>query len=319
MLTVRAYAKINLTLEVLGRREDGYHQIASVMQTIDLCDELHFTPSDQLALECNLPSLETPDNLALRAAALLKKHAGYSGGVEIYLNKAIPLASGLGGGSSDAAATLKALVRLWGLDLKHDELLPLAASLGSDVPFFLCGGTAIAEGRGEEVRELPPMPAVDLVLLAPPLEIPDKTATMYGRLTPEHFTKGEASSRLLRSLEDGKRHSGKLLFNVFEAVAFDLFPTLEGYRRAMLDAGASWVRLTGSGPALYTFAASNSEAIALAEKLRSAGYEPYVAQTVGDPGDASIGEMGRTQGLSIIRVQDLPQSFGSKTLLVIVR
>ena len=281
MLTVRAYAKVNLTLEVLGKREDGYHRIASVMQTIDLCDELRLAPSDQLTLRCNLPSLETHDNLALKAATMLKEHTGYSGGADVYLNKAIPTASGLGGGSSDAAATLKALVRLWGLDLAHEELLPLAASLGSDVPFFLRGGTAIAEGRGEVVHALPSMPTVHLVLLAPTVEIPDKTATMYSRLTTEHFTKGEGPLRLQRSLQDGKQPTTTLLFNVFEAVAFDLFPTLEGYRRAMLEAGASWVRLTGSGPALYTFAATNSEARGMAEKLRNAGYEPYVVETVG--------------------------------------
>jgi 4-diphosphocytidyl-2-C-methyl-D-erythritol kinase len=287
VLTVRAYAKINLTMEVLGRREDGYHQIASVMQTIDLCDELRLTPSDQITLRCDLPSLETDDNLALKAAALLKEHIGYSGGVEMYLNKAIPLASGLGGGSSDAAATLKSLSHLWGLGLKHEELLPLAASLGSDVPFFLDGGTAIAEGRGEEIHELPPMPATHLVLLAPPVWFDKltmsgvgKTATMYGHLNSEHYTGGEAALLLQRSLEDGKRPSGKLLFNVFEAVAFDFIPTLEDYRRAMLEAGASWVHLTGSGPAMYTFAASRRKALGMAEKLRGAGYEAYVAATV---------------------------------------
>ncbi|MFH1560630.1 MAG: 4-(cytidine 5'-diphospho)-2-C-methyl-D-erythritol kinase [Chloroflexota bacterium] len=288
MLTVRAYAKVNLTLEVLGKREDGYHQIASVMQTIDLCDELRFAPSDHLMLRCNLPSLETPDNLVLKAATLLKEHTGYSGGMDIYLNKAIPLASGLGGGSSDAAATLKALNRLWGLDLRHEELLPLAASIGSDVSFFLLGGTAIAEGRGEEVHEIPPMPTVHLVLLAPPMWFDkltmsgaDKTATMYSHLAPEQYTGGEASLQLRRCIEDGKRPNAGMLCNAFEGVAFDLFPPLEVCRRAMLEAGADWVRLAGSGPALYTFAGSSSEALAMAEKLREGGYEAYAAATVG--------------------------------------
>ncbi|MBF8266772.1 MAG: hypothetical protein HW388_280 [Dehalococcoidia bacterium] len=281
MLTVKAWAKVNLTLEVLGKRGDGYHQVASVMQTIDLCDELRLAPSDQLMLSCNVASLETPDNLVLKAATLLKKQTGYSGGAEIYLNKAIPLASGLGGGSSDAAATLKALNRLWGLGLSPEELRALAADLGSDVPFFLQGGTALVEGWGEEVCPLRPLSQVYFVLLVPSLEIPRKTATLYGHMTPEGYTDGSASLRLRRSIEGGKRPNGKLLFNAFQEVAFDLFPSLAVYRRAMLEAGAGWVRLTGTGPALYTFAASSKKALALAQRLREGGYEPYVAAAVG--------------------------------------
>lgn len=284
MLTVRAYAKVNLTLEVLGKRNDGYHQIVSVMQTIDLSDEISFIPSSEITFRCSLLSLETPDNLVLRAASLLKQHTGYSGGVEIFLKKNIPVAAGLGGGSSDAAVTLKTLCQLWDLNLEDKELRLIAASLGSDVPFFLTGGTAMAEGRGEKVQELPAMPRTHMVLLAPPVEMPNKTATMYGRLIPEDYTKGEASARFRNCLEGRKRPDAKFLSNVFENVAFDLFPPLEVYRRAMLDAGASWVHLTGSGPALYTFSDSKEEAEALAGRLQATWYEAYAATTVGRDG-----------------------------------
>ena len=239
MLTARAYAKVNLTLEALSRRDDGFHEIASVVQTIDLSDELRFALSDQLTLRCNWPSLETPDNLALRAAAFLKEHAGYSGGSEIHLDKSIPMAAGLGGGSSDAAATLKALNKLWGLGLSHDDLLPLAAALGSDVPFFLTGGTAMMEGRGEVVRPLSPMPETHMALLVPPDDVPTKTATLYRSLEPFHYTDGSASARLAVCMDSGEQLDGKLLFNVFEAVASQVFPSLEAHRRAMLEAGAS--------------------------------------------------------------------------------
>ena len=191
----------------------------------------------------------------------------------------------MGGGSSDAAATLKALCQLWELDLGNEELQPLASSLGSDVSFFLFGGTAIAEGRGEEIHELPAMPTTHLVLLAPPVEMPNKTATVYAHLIQEEYTKGEASAKLKDCLVEGGRPDSNLLFNVFETVAFELFPPLEVYRRAVLDMGAERVHLAGSGPALYTFAATKGEAIALAEKLRKAGYEPYVASTVGPAGE----------------------------------
>ena len=282
MLTARAYAKVNLTLEALSKRDDGYHSIASVVQTIDLCDDLRFAPSDRLTLRCSVPSLESPDNLALRAASLLKEHTGYSGGAEIHLEKHIPMAAGLGGGSSDAAATLVALNELWGLGLSREELTPLAASLGSDVPFFLTGGTAMMEGRGEVVRRLPSMAASHLVLLVPPDDVPSKTATLYRHLTPSHYTDGSVSARLAASIEAGKGPRDEALFNVFEAVAPQVFPSLEAHRRALLEAGAGVSHLTGSGPTLFALCGSAEDAASLAGRLRSAGHKPYVARTVDD-------------------------------------
>ena len=207
MLTIRACAKINLTLEALGKRADGYHEVVTVMQTIDLCDELTLEPAADVSLRCSEPALETDDNLALRAADLLRRHTGFEGGVEAYLMKSIPIAAGLGGGSSDAAAALVGLRRLWGLERAVADLRPLAAALGSDVAFFLSGGTALAEGRGDQVRSLPPMPTAHVTLLAPRVEIANKTAAMYARLTPESYTSGERSARL-RSDAGGRDTAG---------------------------------------------------------------------------------------------------------------
>ncbi|KKM66604.1 hypothetical protein LCGC14_1479540 [marine sediment metagenome] len=278
-----ACAKVNLTLEVLGKRPDGYHQVASVMQTIELRDRLRFAPAGQISLTCNLASLETPDNLVLRAAALLQQHTGCEQGAEIHLEKAIPQAAGLGGGSSDAAVTLRGLNTLWGLDLGLEELRSLGASLGSDVPFFLQGGTALAEGRGELVKPLQPLPPVLFVLVVPQVEIPHKTAALYGHLSPAHYTGGEATQAVRRSLEEGRRPAGELLFNAFEAVAFGLFPQVEECRRAFLAAGAPWVRLAGSGPALYTFMTSAVKASTLVKRLREAGYRPWVTLAAPSP------------------------------------
>ena len=280
MLTIRACAKINLTLEALGKRADGYHEVVTVMQTIDLCDELTLEPSANVSLRCSEPALENGDNLALRAADLLRRHTGFEGGVEAYLRKSIPIAAGLGGGSSDAAAALVGLRRLWGLEGAVADLRTLAATLGSDVAFFLSGGTALAEGRGDKVRSLPPMPTAHVTLLAPRVEIANKTAAMYARLTPESYTSGERSARLRSMLEGGMAPDPDALFNVFESVAFGLNPAIEEGRRAMLDAGAPWVRLTGSGPAMYTFADSEAEASAIALRLRDAGHRAYATATV---------------------------------------
>ena len=281
MLTVTAYAKINLTLEVLGRREDGYHDIISVMQTIGLCDTISLVESDRITLRSNLSSLETTSNLILRAADILKEHTGYSGGVEIYLHKSIPMSSGLGGGSSDAAATLKALVQLWQLSLPKEELSRLADAIGSDVTYFIIGNTAIVEGRGEQVQELPPLHTEHLVVVAPTVDIQDKTANMYANLGIEEHTDGETSVSLRRCIEERRRPNSKLLFNAFEAVAFRMFPPLDNYREQMLNAGASWVHLAGSGPAMYTFAPSRRKAMVIASKLRRAGYRAYATSTIG--------------------------------------
>ena len=178
-VTVQAPAKVNLTLEVLGKRPDGYHNIASVMQAINLFDTLTFRPSDEIKMLAETKDLETRDNLVYRAAMLLRETSGVSAGAEIRLDKQIPLAAGLGGGSSDAAATLLGLGRLWGLELGEGELKGLAAQLGSDVPFFLTGGTALVEGKGERVSSVKMPPTLWLVLAFPDHRLENKTATAY--------------------------------------------------------------------------------------------------------------------------------------------
>ena len=154
-VVIETPAKVNLTLEVLGKRDDGYHEIASVMQAVSLFDTLTLSLAEDVQLIADVPELGTRDNLVYRAAELIKRVKRVDEGVEIRLNKGIPIAAGMGGGSSDAAATLLGLNLLWGLSLDTKELEGLAAQLGSDVPFFLSGGSALAEGRGERITPLP--------------------------------------------------------------------------------------------------------------------------------------------------------------------
>ena len=250
-IEIEAHAKINLTLEVVGRRDDGYHDIVSIMQTVGLHDVVTLEPAERLTLECDSPELESADNLAMRAAEVLREHVGYSGGAAISLAKRIPVAAGLGGGSSDAAAVLVGLNRLWGLGLSRDELMPLAASLGSDVPFFLVGGTAMVSGRGERVRALPPADLRWFVVLSPEIDLPDKTGRVYANLAAAGFTTGQ----LTRKLEARIRGKGdvppQFLFNVFDDIAPAVFPELARYRDAFLRVGAREVHVAGSGPSLY--------------------------------------------------------------------
>ncbi|MFC1956296.1 4-(cytidine 5'-diphospho)-2-C-methyl-D-erythritol kinase, partial [Chloroflexota bacterium] len=155
MLKIEAPAKLNLTLEVLGERPDGYHEIRSVIQTINLCDSLSFRMSENITFNSDTPGWNAEESLVSRAASLLQKTTGCSKGAIIEVNKHIPLVAGLGGDSSDTAATLRGLNQLWESGLPQEELLELAARLGSDVPFFIHSGTALVAGRGELVRTLP--------------------------------------------------------------------------------------------------------------------------------------------------------------------
>ena len=251
MLTLKAYAKINLTLEVLGRRDDGYHDIVTIMQTVDLCDTLTLEQADELTLDCDRPELQSPDNLALRAAFLLKETTGRNEGARITLRKGIPVSAGLGGGSSDAAATLLGLDRLWDTRLSHEELTDLAVQLGSDVPFFLNGGTALVQGRGEQVRPLPAADLPSIVILTPDIHVPSKTASLYGRLTQANFTRGLLTRKLEARIRGGGDVPPQFLFNAFGEVARDAFPDLENYWSTFGSLGAREIHLAGSGPSMF--------------------------------------------------------------------
>ncbi len=288
-LELNAYAKVNLTLEALGRRDDGYHDVVSVIQTVDLHDTLTFEPADALELVCDVPELAGDENLAPRAARLLREHARVSGGARITIAKRIPLAAGLGGGSSDAAATLVALDRLWRLGLSVGELSALAARLGSDVPFLLRGGTAMVSGRGERVDQLPPADLEWLVIACPGIQVPNKTASLYARLGPSNFTRGALTRRLAARIRGGGDVPPQFLFNVFDDVAFDAFPGLRDCWEAMHALGAREVHVAGSGPSLFAPVSSREVGSALQLLLtHQHGIESHLVRTVA--GDAEGGE-----------------------------
>ena len=231
MLTLKAPAKLNLTLEVLGKREDGYHEITSIMQTVGLFDVLHFEQAGHIELSCTARELQFEDNLVLKAARALKQASGYAGGVRIDLEKQIPWAAGLGGGSSDAAATLLGLNRLWSLGMTPDKLAEIAACLGSDVPFFVYGGTCLTEGRGERLTRLPDIPGTWFVLLKPSLlGIQGKTGRLYGLVGPESYTKGEFTEKMKQFITTGGKTGHPHIFNVFDSVIPKAYPGLDRYR-----------------------------------------------------------------------------------------
>ena len=178
-----AFAKLNLTFEVLGRRDDGLHQVTTIMQTIGLADLLQFGLSADLKVECEYPELAGDQNLVWKAAVELAKVGGIQPTAKITIEEHIPVAMGLGGGSSDAATALLGLNVLWNLGLSVEELAGIAAGLGSDVSFFLWGGTALAQGRGEQITSLSPLPPLAVTLGLPDLAIPNQTTALYPMTT----------------------------------------------------------------------------------------------------------------------------------------
>jgi len=281
MLNLRAPAKINLVLEVLGKRRDGYHEIKSIMQTVDLCDMLTLESSDDVSFDCSVPVLHFEDNLVLRAVQTISGAMGCSKGVRIKLEKHIPWGAGLGGGSSDAATTLVGLNRLWKLGLSAEALLELATGIGSDVPFFIYGGTCLVEGRGERLYPLPDMEMVQFVLLKPELAASgDKTKRMYGLLQEKHYTSGRHADGLKTVLQGGNWLQSRLLYNVFDNVAFQAFPGLEDYWRMLAEAGADAIHLAGSGPMLFTVTEDATKADAMKRYLNGHGNEAYLVSSI---------------------------------------
>ncbi len=261
-----APAKINWTLEVLGRRDDGYHEVRTIIQTVEPCAALELAPAGGLELEVEGAHEPSQDDLVLRAAALLG--GGGAGGARIRLSKRVPVAAGLGGGSSDAAAALRGLNELWRLGYGDARLAEIGAGIGSDVAFFVYGGTALAEGRGERVTPLPDLPPTWLVLLVPPFHLPEKTRRMYDALTPADFTDGSRTEALLHRIRQGLPIADEGLYNAFQRAAYEVFEGLEAYREALLAAGARRVHLAGSGPALFALGPDEGAARAIHDRLR---------------------------------------------------
>ena len=281
MLTLLAPAKINLTLEVLAKRPDGFHEIRSVLQAINLGDSLHFQLSQDIDFRCDKPDWVPAESLVSKATGLLREATGCSEGVVIEVNKRIPLLSGLGGDSSDAAAVLRGLNKLWGLGLSLPELVELASQLGSDVAFFVYGGTALAEGRGEVVTPLPSLPHMWVILVMPPVpRLPGKTKQLYNSLNTSHYTQGQVTRRLVEELKAGREFNPSLLFNTFENVAFTRLSELSVYREHIEKLGAADIHLAGSGPALFMLVKDKAQAEDLYTRLQQQRLESYLAETL---------------------------------------
>ena len=280
MLVIEAPAKINLTLEVLGKRNDGYHEIRSVIQTLSFCDLLQITPGKEVEFKGNIPDWSSERSLVIKAVESLKKATGAVKGAKIKIKKRIPLISGLGGDSSDAAAILRGLNQFWELNMPPNKLRDMAQNLGSDVSFFLTGGTALMEGRGETITSLPPIPHHWIILIIPDVSrIPGKTKRLYSMLQPAHFTDGKITDKLAADLKSKGEFNTSLLFNTFENVVFARGEELTNYRDHLLKLGAPNVHLAGSGPTLFTILDKKPQAEDLWKRLKDQKMDIYLTET----------------------------------------
>lgn len=278
MIIEDARAKINFFLKVRGGRPDGYHDIDTIFQTLKMGDRLAFVKKPGgIKLTCTgLSFVPEKENLAWRAADLLQKHYGVTEGVHIFLRKTLPVAAGLGGGSSDAAAVLRGLVRLWRLPVEPEILYELAARLGSDVPFFLEGGTQRGLDRGQVLKKLPPCPHYYVVLANPGFSVP--TAAVYRALKKEEKGTGPGADELLGALyQRDEKKLCQTLFNALEQPAFRLFPAIYTLKEKMSRFGPTM--MSGSGATVFTLFSKKSEAMHLLGVLHGEKTAAWITET----------------------------------------
>ncbi len=254
-ITLPSFAKINWTLEILGKRPDGYHELRTLLQTVSLADTLHFEPLEEgIEIVCDHPDVPRDEtNLVHRAAALFAAQTGIRRGVRITIEKRLPVAAGIGGGSSNAAVTLLALQRLWDAPLPPQELFPLGAQLGADVPFFFLGGTCLGVGRGDEVYPVAEIEASRLLLVNAGIAVP--TREVYANL-PRELTNPSPVAKMPLSLAAAyaacmQRDELPILHNDLENTVFARHPSLAEICRRLLQQGARGVRMSGSGSTIF--------------------------------------------------------------------
>ena len=276
----KAPAKINLLLDVLRKREDGYHEVEMIMTMVDLADRLELSelPRDQIVLTSQAGFIPLDEkNLAFQAARLIKERCGVRRGVYIHLDKHIPVAAGLAGGSSDAAAALRGLNRLWELGLSAGELEQLGAELGSDVPFCIRGGTAIARGRGEKLETIPNPPQCWVVLAKPPINV--STADVYGKLRANELKTHPSIPDMLDAISrQSFADVCARLGNVLETVTLDRYPEVRQIKNVMEKLGADGVLMSGSGPTVFGLVSKESKVARLYNGLRGFCKEVYVVR-----------------------------------------
>ena len=272
-ISLKALAKINLGLDVLGKREDGYHEVRMVMQTIHLYDrvEIKKTRSPQIRVETNLYYLPVnEDNLVYKAAKLMKDEFQIKEGVRIVLQKFIPVAAGLAGGSSDAAAVLVGMNRIFNLGLKQAKLMELGLKIGADVPFCIMRGTALAEGIGEKLTALPPMPKCPILIAKPGISVSTKSVYEGLRLN-EHTPHPDIDAIMEQIKQKNLRGVAENMGNILETVTIPANPVIKDIKKLMMENGALNAMMSGSGPTVFGLFQNEKEIRKAYDALKQSG------------------------------------------------
>lgn len=282
VLFEKAPAKINLSLDILGKRNDGFHEVEMIMTTVDLSDRVELYMLENNEIKVSLESRYVPNderNLAFKAASVMKNRYCITQGVHIKMVKNIPVSAGLGGGSSDAAAVLRGLNRLWKLDLSLEELAQLGLEIGTDVPFCVMNSTAFVKGRGEIIEELPPPPPCWIVLAKPDLGI--STKTVFQNVAVEKLTHPN-TEEIVQALMNGDfKQLCNNLGNSLESITFDMYPEVQRMKDKMLQVGATNVMMSGSGPTVYSLVKKEAKAQRIYNGLRGFCSEVYKVRVLG--------------------------------------
>ncbi len=271
----RAYAKINIGLYVVDRRPDGFHNIETVFHRIDIADTIHLTAAPDLVVTSSSPDAPSdPSNICYKAAVLLREYLGVTQGAHIHIEKRIPVGAGLGGGSSDAATVLRELPSFWGTTVPEQALRTLALRLGSDVPYFLSSGSAVAKGRGEILEYFQLDVPYAILLCSPNVHVATRWA--YGQIRPGTAGKAEDLRFVVRSGMQKPSILGTSLRNDFEPIVFAAYPVVRDLKQRLLDAGAAFALMSGSGSTVYGLFADSVSASACAAPFRTLGYRTFV-------------------------------------------
>ena len=277
----KAYATINLGLDVTGKREDGYHIVSMIMQNVDLYDTLTFEKNDtgEIILNASSPKIPTDDsNLICKVAKQLREKYGVKDGVAVYLEKRIPVAAGMAGGSTDGAATYMALNKLWNLGLDTKTMCELAVKLGADIPYCIIGGTALAEGIGEELTTISDMPKCHLVIAKPDIDV--STGWVYKTLDSKKIENHPDIAGVRTAIEnDDLNGMCEKIGNVLEYVTASKYSVINDIEKIMEDNGAVKAFMTGSGPTVFGVFDSEQKAKEAVEAVKTSGIAPELFLT----------------------------------------
>lgn len=277
----KAYAKVNLSLDVLRRRPDGYHEVKMIMQTVDIWDLLTFRKSSRKGIFLTVDQVGIPageDNLIYRAADMIRKEYDISEGLEITLNKNIPVAAGMAGGSTDAAAVFHGLNELFGLHMTLCEMQQMGVKLGADIPYCIAGGTMLSEGIGEKLTALPAPPECMLVVAKPDLNV--STKFVYENLHVDQLKEHPDIDGMADALREGNLLGiTERMANVLETVTIKAYPVIAKIKELMLTAGAENALMSGSGPTVFGIFKGRSKAAETADQIRREGLAPQIFVT----------------------------------------